>query len=160
MTFHLFTSAPPRGTINAKKQQKFQNHHFLTRPFCLSKITRLKGGHCRDPPDGTWRAPLSGSTLSVPPKRTCDAPHLSGSPRGHTALLNIIPGRCSIISGFIVRIIDCKKKALLNHPRQPVTAHVAPPVERKDKSDGKSSPTISNSHLQSDDDSAITSGTS
>ena len=61
---------------------------------------------------------------------------------------------------YPIRIIDCKKQALLSHPKQPVTAHVSPLVERKDKSDGKSPPTISDSCLQGDDDSAITSGTS
>ena len=83
-----------------------------------------------------------------------------GPSGGHTTLSNIIPEQCSILFGFIVWIINCKKKALLSHPRQPVTAHVPPPVERKDKSDDKSAPTISDSRLQGDDDSAITSGTS
>ena len=75
-------------------------------------------------------------------------------------LSNIIPEWCSILSGHIVRIIDCKKQVMLSHPRQLVTAHVPPPAERKDKSDGKSPPTISDSRLGGDDDSAITSGTS
>ncbi|RVW68868.1 hypothetical protein CK203_064646 [Vitis vinifera] len=36
---------------------------------------------------------------------------------------------------------------MLSHPRQPVTAHVPPSAERKDRSDGKSPPTISDSRL-------------
>ena len=83
-----------------------------------------------------------------------------GPPGGHTTLSNIILGRCSILSGYIVQIIDLKKQAMLSHPRQPVTAHVPPPAERKDRSDGKSPPTISDSRLGGDDDSTITSGTS
>ena len=79
---------------------------------------------------------------------------------GHMTLSNIIPGRCSILSGHIVWIIDRKKQAMLSHPKQPVTAHVPPPAERKDRSDGKSPSTIFDSRLGGDDDSAITSGTS
>ena len=51
-------------------------------------------------------------------------------------------------------------QAMLSHLRQLVTTRIPPPVERNDRSDGKSPPTISDSHLQSDGDSAITSGTS
>ena len=159
MSFLLFTSSPPRGTINAKKQIKFQNYHFLTRPFCSGKIARLKEGHCRDPPpppDDTWRAPLFGSILFVPPKRTRDTSHLSGSPRGAHDTLKYY----TRVMLYPIRIIDCKKQALLSHPKQPVTAHVSPLVERKDRSDGKSPPMIYDSRLQGDDDSAITSGTS
>ena len=123
-----------------KKQPKFQNHHFLTRSFCPGKIAKLKGGHCRDP---------------LPPM-TRGAHLYPGPLGGHTTLSNIIPRRCSILSGFIVWIIDCKKQALLSHPRQPITAHVPPPAERKDRSNGKSLPTISNSRLQGDDDFAFT----
>ena len=51
-------------------------------------------------------------------------------------------------------IIDCTKQILLSHLRQ------LWPAKRKDKSDDKSPPTISDSRLQGDDDSAITSETS
>ena len=118
---------------------------------------------CRDPPQSPrGTPPLSGSTLSVPPSQgghvACQL--YPGPSGGHTTLSNIIPGWCYILSGYIVRIIDRKKQAMLSHPKQPVIAHVPPPVERKDKSDGKSPPMISNSRLGGDDDSAITSRTS
>ena len=71
------------------------------------------------------------------------------TPQGrHTTLSNIIPERCSILPGPIIQIIDCSEQALLSHPRQPAIAHVPPPVGRKDRSDGKSPPTISDSRLQ------------
>ena len=145
----------PRGPMSAKSKPKFQKQSFLTRPFCPGKINKLKGGHCRDPSlDDTWRAPLPGSTLAAPPPPEEDTGRtpLSGSPREeHTVLASIMPGRQYILSGHIVRIIDCSKQALLSHPRQPATAHVLPPAERKDKSDGRSPPTISDSRLQGDD---------
>ncbi|RVW90984.1 hypothetical protein CK203_044164 [Vitis vinifera] len=65
-------------------------------------------------------------------------------------------GRQYILSRHIVRIIDCSKQSLLSHPRQPAIAHVPPPAERKDKNDGRSSPTISDSCLQGDDAPATT----
>nr|CAN81620.1 hypothetical protein VITISV_021703 [Vitis vinifera] len=81
-------------------------------------------------------------------------------PGGHTTLSNILPERRSTLSGYIVRIISRKTQAMLSHLRQPVTARIPLPTERKDRSDGKSPPTISDSRLQGDDDSAITSRTS
>ena len=143
---------------------------------------RKKLGTCRDPssppmtsgvhlyPDQLHPYPPRGHLVCTSirinsirtPKRTRGA-HLYSDPLGgggHTALSNIILGWYPILFGFIVWIIDCKEQALLSHPRQPVTAHVSSPAERKDKSDDKSLPTISDSRLQGDDDSAITSGTS
>ena len=70
-----------------------------------------------------------------------------GPTGGHTTLSNIILGRCSILSGYIVRIIDRKKQVMMCHLRQSITAHVPPPAERKDGNDGKSPPTISDSRL-------------
>ncbi|RVW67690.1 hypothetical protein CK203_064122 [Vitis vinifera] len=123
----------------------------LLRPWNVSNLKQDP-----PPPDDTWHAPLSGSTLSVPPKRTHGAHLYPGPLGGHTTLSNIIPKRCSILSRPIVRIIDCNKQALLSHPRQPATAHVPPPVERKDMSDSKSPPTISDNRLQGDDDPTTT----
>ena len=81
-------------------------------------------------------------------------------PQGeHTTFSNIISGQCSILSS-IVRIIDCNEQALLSHPWQSATTHVPPPVERNDRGDDKSPPTISDSRLQGDDDPATTLRTS
>nr|CAN66464.1 hypothetical protein VITISV_016560 [Vitis vinifera] len=91
------------------------------------------------PPNDTWHTPLSESTLSVPPRGHVAYTSIQ-IPQGHTTLSNIIFGQCSILSGPIVRIIDCNAQALLSHPRQPATAHVPPPAKRKDRSDGKSPP--------------------
>ena len=71
-----------------------------------------------------------------------------------------MPGRQYILPGYIVRIIDRSEQALMSHPRQPATAHVLPPAERKDRIDGKSPPMISDSRLQGDDDPATTLRTS
>ena len=108
------------------------------------------------PPNNTWRALLSGATPSGLPRRTRGAPPIRTPQERHTALSDIIPRRCSILLGPIIRVIDCSEQALLSHPWQPATAHVPPPAERKDMNDGKSPPTISDSRLQGDDDPATT----
>ena len=77
--------------------------------------------------------------------------------RGHTALSNPLPGQCSPLFGYVVRTYGRKTQVMLSHFRQPVITRISPPAERKDRNDGKSSPTISNSRLQNDDDSTITS---
>ena len=64
------------------------------------------------------------------------------------------------ISVSWLRVIDCDKQVLLSHPRQPVTAHVPLLAGRKDISDSKSPPTISDSRLQGDDGPATTLRTS
>ena len=92
-----------------------------------------------------------------PPQEDAWRTPLSGSPREeHTTLASIMSGRQYILSGHIVRIIDCSKQSLLSHPRQPATAHVPPPAERKDMNDGRLPPTISDSRLQGDNDLATT----
>ncbi|RVX05860.1 hypothetical protein CK203_023752 [Vitis vinifera] len=53
-----------------------------------------------------------------------------------------------------------KTQAILSHFRQPVIACIPPSAKGKDKNDGKSSPTISDSRLQSNDDSATASAPS
>ena len=79
----------------------------------------------------------------------------SGGTR-HTQIL-YPAGRCSLLSGYVVRTLGRKTRAILSHFRQPITARIPSPAERKDRDDGKSSPTISDSRLQSDDDSATVS---
>ena len=70
------------------------------------------------------------------------------TPQGrHTTLASVMPGRQYILPGYIVRIIDRSEQALMSHPRQPATAHVLPPAERKDRIDGKSPPMIFDSRL-------------
>nr|CAN60329.1 hypothetical protein VITISV_015027 [Vitis vinifera] len=68
---------------------------------------------------------------------------------------------------FLVRIccpdlgsLGRKTQAILSHFRQPVIACIPPSAKGKDKNDGKSSPTISDSRLQSNDDSATASAPS
>ena len=94
---------------------------------------------------------------SIPPCDTWHASSQSGSPQ---ALSNPLPGRCSPLSGYVVRTIGRKTHAMLSHLRQLVTTHILSPAKRKDRNDDKSSSTISDSRLQNDDDSAITSGLS
>ncbi|RVW49666.1 hypothetical protein CK203_076711 [Vitis vinifera] len=72
------------------------------------------------PPDDTWRASLSGATPSGLPKRT----------RG------------------TLPYPDSPGEAHGTRKHHPATAHVLPPAERKDRSDGNSPPTIFDSHLQ------------
>ena len=94
--------------------------------------TRIDPG-CPSQED-TWRTPLSGSPREE-----------------HTALASIMHGRQYILSKHIVWIINCSKQAFLSHPRQSATANIPPPAERKDRSNGKLPPTISDSRLQGDD---------
>ncbi|RVW27907.1 hypothetical protein CK203_084956 [Vitis vinifera] len=100
------------------------------------------------PPNNTWCASLFGATPSGLPKG-----HVAHSPirtpRGGTRHSQIsYPSDALSYPGPIIQIIDCSEQALLSHPRQSATAHVLPPAGRKDRSDGKSPPTISDSRLQ------------
>nr|CAN80007.1 hypothetical protein VITISV_024810 [Vitis vinifera] len=75
---------------------------------------------------------------------------------GHTTLSNPLPGQCSPLSGYVVRtyealVVKCEP----SHFRQPITACIRPPAKQKNGDDGKSSPMISDSRLQSDDDFAM-----
>ena len=83
------------------------------------------------------------------PQATRGMPALyPGLLRGHTTLSNPLPGRWSPLFGYVVRAYEALAvKCGPSHFRQPVTAHIQPPAERKDGDDGKSSPMISNSRL-------------
>ena len=134
--------------IKRTNEEMVHQRHIRIYPFNTNFILILIVG--TPPPDNTWRASLSEATPSGLPKRTRGALPIRTPQGRHTALSDIIPERCSILPGPIIRIIDCSEQALLSHPRQPATAHVPPPAGRKDRSDGKSPPTISDSHLQGD----------
>ena len=114
------------------------------------------------PQTSTWHT-TSIRVPSIWPPHNGDMWHTSFiwvPPGGHTALSHILLERCSPLSGCVARISGRKTQAMLSHLRQPVTARIPPPAERKNRNDGKSPPTIFDSRLQNDDDSAITSGTS
>ena len=145
--------------INSKKTTNGLKASFLTHLFCPGKIAKLKGGHCRDHPQTpTWQP------------RTA-FPHAT---RGTSALYpGPFRGAHSTLKSstrtvlFLVRIccpdlgsLGHKTRVILSHFRQPVTACILPPTERNDRNNGKSSPTISDRCLQSDDDSSTASAPS
>ena len=111
---------------------------------------------CRDHPPNSHVATLH----SIPP---CNTWHDNSSrvpPRGaHGTLKSSTRTMLSLVRIYCPDPgnLGRKTRVILSHFRQPVTARILPPVEQKDRNDGKLPPMTSDSRLQNDDDSTTAS---
>ena len=97
---------------------------------------------------------------SIPPCDTWHASFIRVPPGGTRHSQILYPNGALFYQDTLSGSLAVKKQAMLSHLKQLVTAHISSPAERKDRNDSKSPPMISDSRLQGDSDSAITSGIS